>query len=127
MNRREFVKTGAGALALSALAPAAWAAEEAKPAAPKRPIRKGIMWGTIGIKGTVLEKMKAAKEAGFEGVEVDSHMNVDEVLRARDETGLAIPSVCDSVHWSKPLSHPDPKVRAEGFEALKQSLREAKR
>ena len=41
--------------------------------------------------------------------------------------GLAIPSVCDRDHWSKPLSHPDAKVREEGLEALKQSLREAKR
>jgi L-ribulose-5-phosphate 3-epimerase len=48
------------------------------------------------------------------------------VLRARDATGLAIPSVCDRVHWSKPLSSPDPKVRAEGVEALKQTLRDAK-
>ena len=35
--------------------------------------------------------------------------------------------MCDSVHWSKPLSHPDPKVRAEGLEALKRSLKDAKR
>jgi hexulose-6-phosphate isomerase len=127
MNRREFVKTGGTALALAALGPAAIAADESKPAAPKRPIKKGIMWGTIGVKGSILDKMKAAKEAGYEGVEMDSHMNADEVLRARDETGLAIPSVCDSVHWSKPLSHPDPKVRAEGLEALKRSLQDAKR
>ena len=127
MNRREFVKTGGTALALAALGPSALAADEPKPALPKRPIRKGIMWGTIAVKGSILDKMKAAKEAGYEGVEMDSHMNADEVLRARDETGLAIPSVCDSVHWSKPLSHPDPKVRAEGLEALKRSLQDAKR
>jgi len=124
MNRREFVRTGAGALAAAALAPAALAQEESK---PKRPIKKGIMWGTVGVSGTVLEKMKACKEAGFEGVEMNSHMDVDEVLRARDETGLTIPSVCDSVHWSKTLSHPDPKVRAEGLEGLTHSLRDAKR
>jgi L-ribulose-5-phosphate 3-epimerase len=127
MNRREFVKTGAGALAMAAVGPAALAADEPKPAVRKRPIRMGIMWGTIRIKGSVLDRMKAAKEAGFEGVEMDSHMDADEVLRARDETGLTIPSVCDSVHWSKPLSHPDPKVRAEGLEGLKQALRDAKR
>jgi len=112
---------------MAAVGPAALAADEPKPAVRKRPIRMGIMWGTIRIKGSVLDRMKAAKEAGFEGVEMDSHMDADEVLRARDETGLAIPSVCDSVHWSKPLSHPDPKVRAEGLEGLKQALRDAKR
>jgi hexulose-6-phosphate isomerase len=130
MNRRDFLQTGVGALALAALALGALAAEAdtaATAAASKRNIRKGIMWGTVGVKGSVLEKMKAIKEAGFEGTEMMSHMDQDEVLRARDETGLVIPSVCDRDHWGKPLSHPDPKVRAEGLEALKQTLRDGKR
>jgi len=130
MNRRDFLQNGAGALALAALAPGALAAEAdtaATAAASKRNIRKGIMWGTVGVKGSVLEKMKAIKEAGFEGTEMMSHMDQDEVLRARDATGLAIPSVCGRDHWGKPLSDPDPKVRAEGLEALKQTLREGKR
>jgi hexulose-6-phosphate isomerase len=124
MHRREFLMTSAGALALAASVPGAFAAETA---APKRAIKKGIMWGTVGVKGSVLEKMKAIKEAGFEGTEMMSHMDQDEVLRARDASGLAIPSVCGRDHWEKPLSHPDPKVRAEGLEALKQTLRDAKR
>jgi L-ribulose-5-phosphate 3-epimerase len=130
MNRREFMQGGAGALALAALAPGALAAEANTAdaaAAPKRNLKKGIMWGTVGVKGSVLEKMKAAKEAGFEGVEMMSHMDQEEVLRARDATGLAIPSVCGRDHWGKPLSDPDPKVRGEGLEALKQTLRDAKR
>jgi hexulose-6-phosphate isomerase len=85
------------------------------------------MWGTIGVKGSVVEKMKAAKEAGFQGVEMMSHMNQDEVVRARDEAGVIIPSVCGEHHWAKPLSSPDPKVREEGLEALQQTLRDAKR
>ncbi|MCX6915157.1 MAG: sugar phosphate isomerase/epimerase [Verrucomicrobia bacterium] len=130
MNRRDFLQTGAGAMALAALVPVALAAEAntgGTGAAPKRSLKKGIMWGTVGVKGSVLEKMKAIKEAGFEGTEMMSHMDQDEVLRARDETGLAIPSVCGRDHWGKPLSDPDPKVRAEGLEALKQTLRDAKR
>jgi hexulose-6-phosphate isomerase len=129
MNRREFLKGGIVAVALAAVTPQVLAAENAPQsnAASKRPIRKAIMWGTVGIKGSVLEKMKAVKEAGYEGVEMDSHMDQDEVLRARDETGLVIPSVCGVHHWNKTLSDPDPKVRAEGLDALKQTLRDAKR
>ena len=130
MRRREFLKTSGGALALAAVAPSVLA-EDKEPAAAvpagKRPIKKGIMWSTVGVPGSVLEKMKAIKQAGFEGVEMISHMDQDEVLRARDETGLVIPSVCGRDHWKKPLSSPDPKVRAEGLEALKQTLRDAKR
>ena len=130
MNRREFLQNTGGALALAALVPGALAAEAdtaAATAAPKRTIKKGIMWGTVGVKGSILEKMKAIKEAGFEGTEMMSHMDQEEVLRARDATGLAIPSVCGRDHWGKPLSDPDPKVRAEGLEALMQTLRDGKR
>jgi hexulose-6-phosphate isomerase len=129
MNRREFLTRSTGALALAGVAPAAWTAEQASfgAAQPKRSIRKAIMWGTVGIKGSVLEKMKAVKDAGFEGVEMNSHMDQEEVVRARDQVGLVIPSVCGSHHWDKPLSDPDPKVREEGLEALKQTLRDAKR
>jgi len=130
MNRREFLKAGSSALAFTALGGVGVAAEEKSPEpapASRRSIKKAIMWATVGLKGTVLEKMQAIKAAGFEGVEMMSHMNQEEVLRARDESGLVIPSVCASSHWAKPLSDPNPKVREEGLEALKQYLHDAKR
>jgi hexulose-6-phosphate isomerase len=120
-TRRDFLKTSGAAIALVATNPGVFAAET------KRPIKKGVMWATVGLKGSVLEKMNAIKAAGFEGVEMMSHMDADEVLRARDASGLEIPSVCGAHHWSKPLSDPDPKVREEGLAALQQTLREAKR
>ena len=129
-SRRNFLKTGGAALTLASVGPQLFAADEKKPApAPptRRPFKKGIMWGGIGVEGSVLDKMKAAQAAGFDGVEMMSHMDPEEVLRARDATGVEIPSVCDAQHWKKPLSAPDPKVRAEGFAALQQTLRDAKR
>ena len=127
MNRREFFKSGASVAAWAALAPTVLGAEAEAAAGSARPIRKAIMWGTVGVKGSVLEKMKAIKEAGFEGTEMMSHMDQEEVLRARDETGLVIPSVCGKHHWAKPLSDPNPKVREEGLEALEHTLRDGKR
>src|SRR5437870_1347421 len=41
----------------------------------KRAIKKAIMFPTLGLKGTLLEKFKALKSAGFEGVEPMSHMD----------------------------------------------------
>lgn len=122
-SRRQFLQSTSSVLAASAFGAPLFAAVEK----PKRQIKKAMMWGTIGYKGSVLEKCRALKEAGFQGVEPDSHMNQDEVVRALDETGLKAASVCGSRHWSKPLSSPDEKVRAEGLEALKQTLRDAKR
>jgi sugar phosphate isomerase/epimerase len=42
---------------------------------------------------TAREKFQAVKAAGFEGIEPPNHLDQHEVLHARDETGLAIPSV----------------------------------
>src|SRR5882672_524223 len=107
-TRRHFLGTGAAAVALAALTPPLFAAAEAS-APAKRVLKKAIMWGTVGIKGSVLEKMKAVKAAGFDGVEMASHMDQAEVLKARAETGLEITSVCGERHWKQTLSNPDPK------------------
>jgi len=84
------------------------------------------MWGSIGVGGTILEKFQSAKQAGFEGVEPMSHLNRDEVLKARDLTGLSISSVCAALHWKLKLSDPDPKVREEGLAAFRIALEDAK-
>jgi len=124
-TRRQFLTTTTTAAAASALALTGqtFAADAPK----KRSIKKGIMYATIGLGKTPAEKFKAAKDAGFAGVEAMSHLNQEEVLKARDENGLIVPSVCGSRHWDKPLSHPDPAVREEGLAALKQTLKDAKR
>ncbi len=122
-SRRQFLQNTATVLTATAVGAPLFAAE----VKPKRQLKKAIMWGTIGYKGTVMEKCRALKAAGFEGVEPNSHMNQDEMVRALEETGLKAASVCGAHHWSKPLSSPDEKVRAEGLEALKQTLRDAKR
>ncbi len=85
------------------------------------------MYATISFKGSVLEQFKAVKEAGFEGVEPMSHMSQDEVLKALEESGLKAASVCCSTHWSKPLSHPDEKVRREAREGVQRALQDAKK
>ena len=127
-TRRDFLKTSSATLTLAALGAVAFAADKTPPgASDQRLMKKAIMWGTVGVKGTTLEKMKAIKAAGFDGAEMVSHLDQDEVLRARDEAGLEIPSVCDKLHWEMPLSDPDPKVREAGLAGLKQCLRDAKR
>src|SRR5437773_2245062 len=127
LNRREFIRAGSGARAAVALAPSHLGAANSAAAPTKRKIMKGIMYATVGLKGSVLEKFKALKEAGFDGVEPMSHMNQDEVVKALEETGLKAASVCCNTHWNKPVSDPDPAVREEGLNGLKQALRDAKR
>ena len=124
MNRRQFTKKTAMVSAMLSAVPLTGFNSFGSPV--QRSLKKGIMWGSIDVGKTVLEKFQAAKLAGYDGIEVDSHLDRKEVLQARDSTGMPVHSVCDSRHWEMSLSSPDPKVREEGVEALKVALEDAK-
>ncbi len=123
MNRRQFSKNALLASAFVSAVPLPGFSGMLSPAA--RTMKKGIMWGSIGVGKTILEKFQAAKDAGFEGVEPMSHLNRKEVLAARDATGMPVYSVCGELHWKYPLSDPDPKIRQLGLDALKVTLEDA--
>ena len=120
-NRRYFLKTGGTLLAGTSLGMSRLSA-----AVQKRPgMKKALMFGMVKMEGTLLDKFRMLKEVGYDGVELDSPgFDVKEALKARDETGLQICGVVDSVHWKQTLSDPDPTVRAAGLEGLKTALRE---
>ncbi|RMH14760.1 MAG: sugar phosphate isomerase/epimerase [Planctomycetota bacterium] len=124
VSRREFIETAAAVAAASALTgtSSAW-----KGAHTVR-VRKALKIGMIAEGGSLTEKFEIAAKAGFEGVELDSPgpYAVDQVEQAKQATGLQVPGVVDSVHWNKPLSHPDPSVRKEGREALERAIRDCK-
>jgi L-ribulose-5-phosphate 3-epimerase len=123
MNRREFSKK---TILASAMISATTIPRFPRPfASSLRSLKRGVMWGSIGVGTTILEKFQAAKEAGFEGVEPMSHLDRKEVLAARDATGLNVFSVCGEHHWKYLLSDPDPKIREQGVEALKVTLQDA--
>lgn len=120
MNRREFTRNTIMASAMTFAAPG-----KALISPVERSMKSGIYWGSLGVGKTILEKFQAAKDAGFNGVEVVSHLNRDEVLAARAATGLEIPSVCGDMHWKYLLSDPDPAIRDKGVEALTLTLQDA--
>jgi hexulose-6-phosphate isomerase len=75
----------------------------------------------------LIEKFKLVKECGFDGIDVDGPpQKHDEVVKARDESGLIVHGVVDAVHWAQPLSHNDAAVREAGYNGLVQALRDAK-
>ncbi len=124
MNRRQFAKQTVMASAMASVASIPGLSGILMPTV--RDIKKGIMWGSLRAGNTIAEKFQAAKLAGFDGVEVNSHLDRNEVLKAMDSTGLPVPSVCDDRHWKYMLSDPDPKIRELGIEALRLSLEDAK-
>ncbi|MDR0573227.1 MAG: sugar phosphate isomerase/epimerase [Tannerella sp.] len=91
----------------------------------KSPLLKSIMWGTVGLKGSVLEKCKAIKAAGFDGIEPNSHMDRNEVIDAMKATGLKASSVCNSKHWESLMSHPEASVRRKGIENMTIAMEDA--
>ena len=131
MQRRNFIKNTLLATgALSVVSPDSWASivsgmNRSKITADSG-LKKSIMWGSVGMEGTVLEKCKAIKAAGFEGIEPNSHMDRKEVLDAMQATGLVASSVCNSKHWNLLLSHPDKEVRQQGMEAMIVAMEDAK-
>ncbi len=116
MNRRTFLQQST-----------AFAAIATARAESKRSLRKGIMYATIEMKGvSVMDKFKAVKAAGFDGVEPMSHMTQSEVLDAFHTTGLSAASVCCDTHWKYPVSDPNAEVRATGVRGLERALHDAK-
>ena len=123
IDRRSFLKTTAGTLAATALAANS---AEAAPAQSKPPWRKAFMLGVTS--GPILPHFERLREAGFEGVELLSpnQLDRDEVLKARDKTGIVIHGVSGSAHWKDRLSDPDPKVVERGMAAIRQEILDVK-
>jgi hexulose-6-phosphate isomerase len=118
-DRRALLR-GGGMLALAAWS-GAWQAPAARPK-----LRKACMLYMCSGGKTLREKFEILKRAGFEGVELDSPTPIprEEILAARDATGLAVCGVVDSVHWRQSLADSDQAVRAQAVAALETALRD---
>jgi hexulose-6-phosphate isomerase len=125
-SRRQFLATTAGAAMAAALPLTSLNAQE-KPKGGKR-LKKAVKLGMVRGNMSLLEKFQMLKDLGYDGVEGASPNNLDakEVLAARDQAELPIHGVVNSDHWQKPLSDPDPNVRAQCVESLKTTIRDAK-
>jgi len=126
-GRRDFLKlsgaAAATALATTAVGTRAFADDSVEPR-----LKKAVKIGMVAGKAPLIEKFKMLKEIGFDGVDMNSPSNLDrdEVVAARDASGLTIHGVVDSVHWRQTLSDPDSSVRAAGVKGLEQALKDSK-
>ena len=122
LGRREFFKVSA-AVTTALVGGPTLRAESKKPK-----LKKAVKLNMVGIDGSYLEKLELVKKCGFLGVEIDSPgtKNLDELVKASQETGIAIHGVIDSVHWNDTLSHPSEEIRAKGLKALQGAILDAK-
>ncbi len=124
---RRSLLVGACALALGANSGANASANViAQAPAPRRKLRKACMLYMCKGGKTLREKFELLKRAGFDGVELDSPSPIplEEIVAARDATGLAVCGVVDSVHWRQSLADPDAEVRKQAVAALETALRD---
>src|SRR5262245_31735166 len=129
LNRRDFVKiTGTTLAATASYAADPGAADNAPSRGNKRGLKKGVSLGMVAGSQSILDKFKLLKELGFDAVELNypNCPDKNEILKARDATGIAVGNIIDSVHWNQPLSDANPDVRAKGLAALERSLRDAR-
>lgn len=125
-HRRSFLRASGLGLAASlttGLRPAAAVQGSEEPS-----IRKAIKIGMAPRDLPLVERFKLIKACGFDGVDMDSpnDLPLDEVLRAKEESGLIIHGCVCSTHWASPLSHPDPEVRAKTVAGMTTALEDCK-
>lgn len=127
VTRRNFAK-GAAAIAASHSLLASPLANlfAAEPSATKT-IYKSLKIGMVRVKGSLTEKFLAAKEAGFDGIEMNAPgMNVEETRKAIKDSGLPVDGTVCSGHWTVRHTSPEAATRAAALKSLKTALRDTK-
>jgi len=120
MNRRSFLTN----LALASIPLLATAQDT--PAKKRPALKKAVNLGMAGkVPGSLEDKFKAIKEAGFDGVELnlpDDHWDVATIEQAKNASGLQVAGIICTTHWQQPLSSPKPEVRERTVRALQLAL-----
>src|SRR5205809_4578584 len=138
-SRREFLRStvktacsaGFGALLSTELFGDSRASSNALanlPAAPL-PIKKGLVLDMLPTKLSYAERMKLARDAGFEVVQAPTtpdEKEAEEIKKAADGANIRIDSVMNMDHWKYPLSSSDATVVEKSMAGMRTSLHNAK-
>ncbi len=123
LNRRCFVGTTATALLASGGLNCLAADDVADPLQGR--LFKTLKIGMVKVKGSLTDRLKAAKAAGFAAIEMNSPgMKVEETKQAIADSGLPVDGTVCSSHWG--VRHTDPKaeVRARALADLTKAIRD---
>src|SRR6185503_19374599 len=135
LTRRDALKSAAMFAAATALTPRAVSAADqvtpdARRASPKRyAMKKSInLWAFPYPQRMNLEEcLRLAKDAGFDGIELNYDLESDlsprsgpkefqSIRKLADKIGIEISGLCSFLFWPYPLSSNDPEKRARGIE-----------
>ena len=93
---------------------------------------KGRLWktlkiGMVKVEGSLSDKFKAVKAAGYDGIEMNAPgMDLVETKKAIVESGLPVDGTVNSTHWEIRHTDPDAAVRAKALESLQSAIRDTK-
>jgi L-ribulose-5-phosphate 3-epimerase len=121
-DRRTFIKSiGAGVFST------ALARHERHDGTADR-IRKAVLISMLPKERSYAERFTIAREAGFEGVEMQTIGSPQEAAEVRDaskQAGLRIHCVMNMDHWQFPLSSGDAQIVSRSVSGMETSLRNA--
>ena len=128
LSRRNFV-TSAAVMGAASLVGANVVSAETPPqqADPKLTDRifKTLKIGMVDVKGNLVDKFNAAKEAGFAGIKMNSPgMDVEETKKAIRQTGLPVDGTVCSTHWQIRHSSSKADERATALTHLIDAIRD---
>lgn len=138
LNRRNFLNSGATALvtatALAGSSPPSAAAVPASGKIVTPPGGKDLLLacklGMIakeadGKKLSIVERLRMAAEAGFDGVDFDEagSFTIEEARAAVQESGVFVHNAINHAHWGQRLTSPKAEDRAQGRANIEHCLR----
>jgi len=137
LSRRNFVRAGGAACLLTATQTSLAANESASDLTGSTLMERLVLpqedrqWlktlkiGMVKVEGSLTDKFKAAKAAGFDGIELDSPgFDVAEAKTAIAESGLPVDGSVCSTHWQIRHTSPDADQRAKALADLETAIRD---
>src|SRR5262245_31307680 len=130
LGRRDLL----AALGTGLFAAPAFAGLQPKPADPPPPAKKYPFKKSINLwafpypdKMSLTQCLQLAKDAGFDGIELNYDLDNDlspksgpkeyaAIRRTAEKIGIAISGLCSFLFWPYPLTSSDPAKRARGLE-----------
>ena len=126
-SRRHFLQRTAAVAAVSPWMVSAAAALEESSGYLTGRLYKTLKQGMVKIEGSLTDKFRAAKAAGFDGIELRlPGTSVEQAKAAIAASGLPVDGSVRAKNWEARHTSPNAEARAEALKLLKQALRDTK-
>ena len=89
----------------------------------KGSIYKTLKIGMIQVQGSLTQQFQAAKDAGFQGIELNAPgINLETARQASAKTGLIIDGTVCASHWQVRHTDAQPSIRLQALKDLKAAI-----